>query len=79
MDFHTCLMSSLVEWGIRAGPESLKIQTLPCIFDDFSGGVESMVGPRIIENTLISVIVSISSVKWRAWEAPESLGMSAFL
>ena len=49
-DFHTCVMNSLVGWGTWAGPESLKLQTFTYSFHDFSGGAESMGGPRIIEN-----------------------------
>ena len=41
-----------------AGAETLKIHTFPYIFHDFSGGVESMGGPRIAENTTFSYMRS---------------------
>ena len=43
----------MAEWGAWAGPESLQVEWNPCIFHDLFGGVGSMGGFRIIENTKV--------------------------
>ena len=50
---HDFFMLWMVEWGAWAGPESLQVQWNPCIFHDMFGGVGSMGGFRIIENTKV--------------------------
>ena len=48
---HAFFMLWMVEWGAWAGPESLQVEWNPCIFHDLFGGVGTMGGFRIIENT----------------------------